>query len=148
MVHPFDLRTIFLARHAQHVVLVHFPIALYLTGVALDLLSHNKRASCLASAAYFNITLAAATVIPTVITGLLAWQFKLEGKTLKGILLFHFVAASVAAMLVLVSWWLQWQSRKSESWSLGRIRLPIELFGAAVIAVTAHLGGFLSGVNY
>jgi hypothetical protein len=28
-----------------------------------------------------------------------------------------------------------------------RYRIPIELFGVAVIALTAHLGGFLSGVN-
>lgn len=34
---PFDLRTVLLARHAQHVVLIHFPIALYLAGVLLDL---------------------------------------------------------------------------------------------------------------
>jgi hypothetical protein len=28
MVNAFDWRTIFLAKHAQHVVLIHFPIAL------------------------------------------------------------------------------------------------------------------------
>jgi uncharacterized membrane protein len=33
----FDWRTALLARHAQHVVLIHFPIALYLAGVVLDL---------------------------------------------------------------------------------------------------------------
>ena len=26
---PFDLRTVLLAKHAQHVALIHFPIALY-----------------------------------------------------------------------------------------------------------------------
>ena len=33
MVNSFDLRTILLAKHAQHVVLIHFPIALFMTGV-------------------------------------------------------------------------------------------------------------------
>ncbi len=28
MINPFDLRTIVFAKHAQHVVLIHFPIAL------------------------------------------------------------------------------------------------------------------------
>jgi hypothetical protein len=29
-VNPFDLRTVVLAKHAQHVVLIHFPIALFI----------------------------------------------------------------------------------------------------------------------
>ena len=33
MVNPFDLRTALLAKHAQHVVLIHFPIALFITAV-------------------------------------------------------------------------------------------------------------------
>jgi uncharacterized membrane protein len=104
MANPFDPRTILLAKHAQHVVLVHFPIALFITGVALDLLSRGNRSSQLAAAAYLNISIAAATVVPAALTGLLAWQFALDGKQLKGILLFHVVAASVAAMLLLASW--------------------------------------------
>ena len=60
MVNPFDLRTILLAKHAQHVVLIHFPIALFITGVGLDLLSRGKRTSQLAGAAYLNLSIAAA----------------------------------------------------------------------------------------
>jgi uncharacterized membrane protein len=33
---PFDLKAALLARHAQHVALIHFPIALFITGVAFD----------------------------------------------------------------------------------------------------------------
>ncbi len=33
---PLDIRSAILAKHAQHVVLIHFPIALFLTGVACD----------------------------------------------------------------------------------------------------------------
>jgi hypothetical protein len=32
MVNPFDLRAAILAKHAQHVVLIHFPIALFISG--------------------------------------------------------------------------------------------------------------------
>ena len=35
MVNPFDLKTALLAKHAQHVVLIHFPIALFITAVAV-----------------------------------------------------------------------------------------------------------------
>jgi len=147
MMNPFDLRTILLARHAQHVVLIHFPIALFISGVVFDLLSRGKRVSQLASAAYLNLSVAAVTVIPTVATGVLAWQFALEGQKLKGLLLLHFVAASFAGLLVVASWWIHWRARKSDTLPLPRYRILIELLGVTVIALTAHLGGFLSGVN-
>jgi hypothetical protein len=81
MVNPFDPRTVFLAKHAQHVVLIHFPIALFTSGVAFDLISRGRRTSSWASAAYLNLTAAAITVFPALGTGLLAWQFVLGGKT-------------------------------------------------------------------
>jgi uncharacterized membrane protein len=146
-INPFDLRTIVLAKHAQHVVLIHFPIALFVSGVALDLLSRGKRTSKFASAAYLNLSIAAALVVPTVATGVLAWQFALEGKRLKGILLLHVIAASFAGLLVVGSWWVHWRAGKSEPLLLPRYRILVELLGVALIALTAHLGGFLSGVN-
>ncbi len=147
MVNPFDLRTILLAKHAQHVVLIHFPIALFMTGVGFDLLSRGKRDSQLATAAYLNLSIATATVLPAVVTGLLAWQFALDGKRLKGLLLLHLIAALSAALLVVASWWMHWRSRRPDTVSLPRYRIPVELLGVAIIALTAHLGGFLSGVN-
>ena len=146
-VHPFDLRTVLMAKHAQHVVLIHFPIALFLTGVLFDLLSRGKRSSHLAVAAYLNISVAAVTVFPVVATGLLAWQFVLEGKKLKGLLLWHLMAASLAAVLVIASWLVHWRTRRDEPTLLPAYRIPVELLGVAALAVTAHLGGFLSGVN-
>ncbi len=147
MVNPFDLRTILLAKHAQHVVLIHFPIALFITGVGFDLVSRGKRTSQLASAAYLNLSIAAVTLIPAVLTGLLAWQFALEGKRLKGVLLLHLIAASIGGALVVTSWWVHWRARKAESLLLPSFRIPVELLGVAVIGLTAHLGGFLSGLN-
>ena len=35
-VNPFDIKTVILAKHVQHVVLIHFPIALYTAAVAFD----------------------------------------------------------------------------------------------------------------
>ena len=147
MVNPFDLRAILVERHAQHVVLIHFPIALFIVGVLFDLLSRGKRDSQLAAAAYLNLSAAAAAVLPTYVTGVLAWQFALHGGRLRGLILLHFVAASLAALLVVASWWVHWRARKSEPLPLPRYRIPIELLGLAVIVLTAHIGGFLSGVN-
>jgi uncharacterized membrane protein len=146
-VNPFDFRTVLMAKHAQHVVLIHFPIALFVTGVVFDLLSGGNRSSHLAVAAYLNICIAAVTVLPVVGTGLLAWQFVLDGKKLKGLLLWHLLAASVAALLVIASWWVHWRTRRAEPARLPAYRIPLELVGVTAIALTAHLGGFLSGVN-
>jgi uncharacterized membrane protein len=33
-VNPFDIKTVMLAKQAQHVVLIHFPIALFTAAVA------------------------------------------------------------------------------------------------------------------
>jgi uncharacterized membrane protein len=35
-VNPFNFREALLAKHAQHVVLIHFPIALFMAGGAFD----------------------------------------------------------------------------------------------------------------
>lgn len=146
MINPFDPRTILLAKHAQHVVLIHFPIALFIAGVGFDFLSRGNRNS-FADAAYINLSAAALTVLPAVATGLLAWHFALEGKRLKGLLLFHLLSASVAALLIWASWWIHWRARKYEPSQFPKVRIPVELLGVAFTAFAAHLGGFLSGVN-
>jgi uncharacterized membrane protein len=43
VLNPFDLKSGLLAKHAQHVVLVHFPIALYRSGTFFDLLARAIR---------------------------------------------------------------------------------------------------------
>jgi hypothetical protein len=49
--------------------------------------------------------------------------------------------------LIMTSWWVQRRLRKANSEMLPTYRLAIELLGIAVVGLTAHLGGFLSGVN-
>jgi uncharacterized membrane protein len=81
--HPFDLKTIVFAKHVQHVVLIHFPIALFIAGVAFDFLAEWRKQRLLAAAAYYNFFLAALTTIPVLMTGILAWQWQFEGQRLK-----------------------------------------------------------------
>ena len=49
---PFDLRTVLLAKHAQHVVLVHFPIGLFIAAVAFDAAALWTKRRGLLEAAY------------------------------------------------------------------------------------------------
>jgi uncharacterized membrane protein len=144
---PFDLRAALLARHAQHVVIIHFPIALFITSVAFDVLAVWRKSRALASAAYYNLVAAAISTLPAVATGLLAWQLQLEGARLKGNLRLHLVLALFSSVGIWLVWYLHFRARrKPESgWRAGR--LTVEFAAVALIALTGHLGGFLSGVN-
>jgi len=145
---PFDIRAALLAKHAQHVVLIHFPIALFLAGVALDLAASWTRRRDLALAAYCNLSLAAAAALPTVATGLLAWQWELEGRRVKGILLLHVLSGCVSALLILAVWWIHRAVRRHPQESFLGLRWPLELLAVLVVGLTGHLGGFLTGVNH
>ena len=145
--HPFDLKSALLAKHAQHVVLIHFPIALFLIGILFDLLGQRTKNLALAAAARYNLIAAALFTFPVLITGLLAWQFALGGHKLKGILLEHLLLASVTSILLWIIAWMHFRANRHGSTALPVYRWPLELIAAALIILTGHLGGFLSGVN-
>lgn len=143
---PFDLKSVLLARHAQHVVLIHFPIALFLVSVAFDFAAQWKQSAILAAVSYYNLSVAAFASVPAVATGLMAWRWQLEGQRLKGTLLLHLLLGLASTVLIWLVWWVHFRGRKPER-TLPIYRFPLEIAAAAVVALTAHLGGFLSGVN-
>ena len=145
--HPFDLKTVLFAKHAQHVVLIHFPIALFIIGVLFDFLAQWKKQRVLAEAAYYNLLVAAIATIPVVITGIVAWQWELEGQKLKGILLMHLVMGCASTVLIWAVWFIHRRTRLNQEETLPGYRLPIETVAVFIVALTGHLGGFLSGVN-
>jgi uncharacterized membrane protein len=157
-VNPFDPKSALLAKHAQHVVLIHFPIALFLTGVAFDFAARftktaakdaGKKAA-LAAAARLNMIAAAASVLPTIATGIAAWQWQLEGHKLKGLLLLHLVLGCASGLLICLVAWIHLRrpgASSPASRALPAYYLPLELLAAGLVALTAHIGGFLSGVN-
>lgn len=143
----FDLKSALLAKHAQHVVLVHFPIALFTSSFVFDLLAIWTGSRSLARAAYYNLIGAAITALAAVFTGVLAWQLQLEGEKLRGNLRLHLgLGASSAVLIWLLTWWRTRQERAGTSslavgyWALGFLAI-------LVIALTGHLGGILSGVE-
>ena len=146
LLNPFDPKTVLLAKHAQHVVLIHFPVALFVSGVMFGWFGQWKARRGLLDAGYYNLLLAAASTIPTTVSGLLAWQFQLEGQPLKGTLLLHLIFACVSVALIWRVWWLRRAARNTGAHPSVAL---IALEGAAlgVVVVTAHLCGFLSGVN-
>jgi uncharacterized membrane protein len=146
-VNPFDIKTVILAKHAQHVVLIHFPIALFIAAVAFDYLAQWRKNQALAAAAYFNLLLAAISTVPVVASGLVAWQWALEGQKIKGILLMHLLLGCISSVLIWLVFWIHWRARRPPERSLPKYRLPIEALAILIVGLTGHLGGFLSGVN-
>ena len=134
------------AKHAQHVVLIHFPIALFITAVAFDFIAHRTKGRTLVDAAYYNLLVAALATVPVIVTGILAWQLQLEGQRIKGNLLLHIVLGSLSTVFIWLVWWLHFSARKKME-EPPTYRLWIEAVTVLVVAVTGHLGGFLSGVN-
>jgi len=146
-VNPFDVRNAVLAKHAQHVVLIHFPIALFLAAVAFDYLAQWTKNRSLAAAAYFNLLLAAISTVPVVASGLMAWQWALEGQKLKGILLMHLILGLMSSGLIWLVFLIHRGARRLPEKSLPNYRLPIEGLAVLIVGLTGHLGGFLSGIN-
>lgn len=144
---PFSIREALLAKHAQHVVLIHFPIALFMAGVAFDFAAQWTKRNSLAATAYYNFLVAAISAPLVVATGLLAWQLQLDRQKLKGILLQHLVLGIASSVMICFVWFVHFRTRCNPEQKLFSYRLPVELIAVGLLGITAHLGGYLSGVN-
>jgi len=90
---------------------------------------------------------AAVVTVPVIISGVLAWQWQLEGQRLKGILLMHLVLGCVSSVMIWIVSLVHLRAKRRPGAVLPGYRLPIEAVGVALVTLTGHLGGFLSGVN-
>jgi uncharacterized membrane protein len=143
---PFDLKAALLAGHAQHPVIVHFPIALFIASAVFEILAIWRKQPILAVVGYFNLVGAAITIPFTIATGLGAWQWQLAGAALKGNLRLHLICALTSAALILGLCWKRLRLRaRGESPSASYF--IVMAIGLMMITLTGHLGGILSGVE-
>ena len=143
---PFDLKAALLAGHAQHPVIIHFPIALFIASVVFDVLAIWRKHPALAAVAYYNLVGAATTIPLALATGLGAWRWQLEGAALKGNLRLHLICALISASLIFILCWLRWCLR-AKGISPGKGYVAVTFLALMVITLTGHLGGILSGVE-
>lgn len=145
-VNPFDLKAALLAAHAQHPVIIHFPIALFIASVVFDFLAFWRKRPALATVGCFNLVGAALTVPLAIVTGLAAWRWQLEGATLKGNLRLHLICALTSAALIVGLCW-----KRSRLHAQGKSPRAsyflVATMGLVMITLTGHLGGILSGVE-
>ena len=144
---PFDLKAALLAKHAQHPVIIHFPIALFIISVAFDLLAIWKRNPAMAKAAYYNLLAAALTAPVAVASGLAAWQWQFEDAKLKGNLFLHLIFALAASGMIWVLCGWRVQARRIPQRTPGIVYIAFAFATVLLIAIAGHLGGFVSGVE-
>ena len=145
---PFSLQAILYPSHAQHPVIVHFPIALFVFSLFLDLFGLLTGKRALNAAAYYNLAAAAATGVLSVVTGLLAWRFAFGAEPLAGDrwLLFHLVLGILTTILMLALWAIRARHPIYAARPLSRLYIIVAMLTFAVVTVTGHIGGIVSGV--
>lgn len=141
----FSLQSTLLARNAQHPVLVHFPIALFLFSLFLDGIGWFKKNSSLHLAAYFNLIAAAVSSIFSILTGILAWRIKLSGTPLEGDLRLHLILAITSSVLLCTLWAVRAKTRSDDK-PFANLYWVLAVIASIAIAITGHLGGVVSGV--
>ncbi|MGH8100720.1 MAG: DUF2231 domain-containing protein [Chthoniobacterales bacterium] len=143
---PFDLKAALLQGHAQHPVIIHFPIALFIASVVFELLAIWRKNPALAAVAYYNLIGAVITLPFAIATGLGAWRWQLEGAILKGNLRLHLICALTSAALIFFLCWMR--SRLcAKSISPGIAYFAVTSLALMAITLTGHLGAILSGVE-
>jgi uncharacterized membrane protein len=142
----FDIKAALLAGHAQHPVLVHFPIALFIASAVFEVLAIWRKHPVFAAVAYFNLLGAALSLPFTIATGLGAWRWQLEGATLKGNLRLHLMFAIATATIIFILFGTRFRLRKNGN-SPSAAYFALMTLGLMMITITGHLGGILSGVE-
>ena len=140
-----QIQKILLPKHAQHPVLVHFPIALFIIGFLFDIVGYGKKRSGLISAGYLNLAVAAIAAPFAVTTGLIAWQTAYGGAPLKGELLIHLIMGSSSALLIASLW--KWRASHKGLLPVSKERAYLVISGlvAFLLGATGHFGGILVG---
>jgi uncharacterized membrane protein len=59
----------------------------------------------------------------------------------------HLVLGCISSVLIWLVCWIHWRVRRHPAAPLPTYRLPIEAVAVLLVGLTAHLGGFFSGVN-
>src|SRR5205809_480379 len=145
-VNPFDVKAALLAGHAQHPVIIHFPIALFTASVVFEVVAAWRKQPVLASVAYYNLLGAALTIPFVIATRLGARHWQVEGATIEGNLRLHMICALTSALLILFLTWMRSRLRtKGRSPSIAY--WAVTLIALLTITLTGHVGGILSGVE-
>lgn len=141
---PFAPETFIKPKHGNHPIVVHFPIALFMIGLLFDVLGIKKKKPLLVQVGFYNLQVAAIASLPTILTGLLAWQWAYGGAPLKDYLLIHLVLGIVTSVLLCALWRMRAKKREDVYQGVNGTYLAIAVVTLIVLTITGHLGGYLT----
>ncbi len=145
---PFSVGSLLFPSHSQHPVIVHFPIALGIFSLILDLFGILTKNRALNTAAFYNLAGAAVTGVASVATGLLAWKFAFGGEPLTSDkwLLLHLVLGVVSTLLICALLAIRLRTVRDVDQPLSRLYIVLGVATFAVISLAGHIGGVVSGI--
>ena len=135
---PYSLETV-------HPLLVHFPIALFSTGLLLDILSKLLNNEELDHAGFWTMLMALISSPFTIIAGLFA--FMEEGSWLDLYQFQHGILAFISTLFLLVLFWarIKFQLDFRYSSLKRNIYLSLHILAVGILFYGAHLGAQTAG---
>ena len=129
-----------------HPILIHFPLALLLTGWALDLIQVWTKApqvrSALQSASRWNLLIGGAALVPALITGWAAYQTVAHDAPSHAAMTLHRNLALATVAVFVVIGVLAWLRRETEWINRWPFRIGF-LLAVALLLATGFRGGLL-----
>ncbi|HET6385133.1 MAG TPA: DUF2231 domain-containing protein [Armatimonadota bacterium] len=122
-----------------HPAIVHFPIALFIAGMFLDILGYIKKNSTLLLAGWYNLLLAAISAVFAVVTGGAA-MMRL-GLPFKGLIAEHLSMAVIASFLMWMMVSLRVHRHQDMSGGARALYYLLALITVCLLGYAAHLGG-------
>lgn len=128
-------------KNAYHPAIVHFPIALFITGLFLDALGLAMKHKELLLAGWYNLVLAALSAFGGIASGIAAMVMK--GYPMKGIMQEHIMLAAISSVLMLVMVAMRVHKHEKMSIPLRGIYYLCAFLAFVLISWAGHLGGEL-----
>lgn len=125
--------------HAFHPAIVHFPIALFIAGLFLDIVGIIKKDDHFLYAGWFNLALAATSALAAVATGLGALIFM--KMPLEGLLLQHMLLALLTTGLMWLMFGLRAYRHDNMKTPLRVVYFLLAILTFALISYVGHVGG-------
>jgi uncharacterized membrane protein len=125
-----------------HPLIVHFPVALWLTSLFFDVMARRRDDAAYRRAAYWLVGLGLLTAAISIAFGwldLLAYERAGADPKFVRRHWMHSVPAYVATVVYLINFLSRWRTSNRQSGAL----LALSVLGAILIAATGYLGGVL-----
>jgi uncharacterized membrane protein len=122
-----------------HPAIVHFPIALLIAGVLLDLIGYLKKKPALLLAGWYNLVLAAVTSLGAICSGVIAMA--LMKLPYKGLIFNHLKLAILAAVMMWIMFALRVHRHENMKTGARVVYYVLASVALVAIAVAGHLGG-------